>query len=393
MHTWGLPIAVWTVVAALLAWQGTEQRPTFRTATELVLIDVSVVDRDGGPVDALRSEQFEVFVDGRRRPVTQLEFVRSNNASASIRPSSAENPYAGGRVIVLTVDQGSFPMAAQASAREAATRVLTSLSPEDAVGLVSFPSGVAIPPTRDHARVEKAVNALVGHRVDLTRSRFNISAVEAAQLKAKDSLATPEIIARECRGAYIDPTCRQEVIQDGGRIADALEQQAVQSINGLHSAIDAVGTLPGRKTMILISAGLPMRPGGFPNVDAETTIIGRRAAAANINLYVFYMNVHFLRAFSAEYGRRNNTLYDDMTMFGYGLEKFSDVAGGVFSEVHVDADPFVERALRETSAGYILGVDVRPEDRDGRDHFIRVAVKGRGLTVRYRKIVKIPAAK
>ncbi len=68
--------------------------------------------------------------------------------------------------------------------------------------------------------------------------------------------------------------------------------------------------------------------------------------------------MHFLKAFSAEYGKKNNTLFDDITMFGYGLEKFADSAGGSFFQVEVNSDPFVARALRETSATYLLAVQV-----------------------------------
>jgi VWFA-related protein len=384
-------LAVLQVAVAASRQQPAQQPPTFRTSTELVSIEAHVIDRDGAPVEGLRAEDFEVFVDGRRRPLAHVQFVRSNAIAAGTgAAASPGHPFPGGRVVVLAVDQGSFPMSAQSSAREAAGLVMNSIGPEDYLGIVTFPNGAAIAPARDHAPVQQVVERIVGLRTDLVRSRFNISAVEASQLRAKDSFATQDLIARECRGAYPDPTCRQELIQDGGRVADALEQQAVLSINGLHGAIEAIGSLPGRKTMILISAGLPMRPGGVPNLDSETAAIARRAAAANINLYVFYMNVHFLRFFSAEYGKVNHTLYDDITMFGYGLEKFADVAGGSFAQVNVDADPFVARALRETSASYVLGVAVRPEDRDGKDHYIRVNVKGRGATVRYRKVVNIP---
>jgi VWFA-related protein len=384
----------WTILLALaLAFLDAkeQQTPTFRSSTELVRIDAHVVSRDGSPIEGLRAEQFEVFVDGRRRPVSFVEFIRSEATATGMGDAASPPPGSnGGRLVVLAVDQGSFPVSGQSAAREAATRVLDAVSPQDQVGFVAFPGSNALSPTLERAPLQQAVARIAGLRVDLTRSRFAISAVEASQLKSRDSMATQDVIARECRGQFPDPTCRQEVIQDGGRIADALEQQAAMSISGLHAAIDAVGSLPGRKTMILISAGLPMRPQGVPNLDSETTHIARRAAAANINLYVFYMNVHFLSAFSADYGKRNNTLYDDITMFGYGLEKFADSAGGSFFKVEVDSDPFVARALRETSASYVLGVQVRPEDRDGKDHFIRVSVKQRGATLRYRKVVTIP---
>lgn len=150
--------------------------------------------------------------------------------------------------------------------------------------------------------------------------------------------------------------------------------------------------IPGRKTLIVISAGLPMnnRPGGRPNLDAETTNIARRAAAANLNLYVFYLNVHFLRYFSPAYGKRNYSIFEDINTFATGLEKFADTAGGAFFQVEVDSDPFVERALRETTATYLLAVQVEPAEHDGKEHFIRVTTKQRGATVRYRRIVMIP---
>ena len=120
-----------------------------------------------------------------------------------------------------------------------------------------------------------------------------------------------------------------------------------------------------------------------------------QVASANVSLYVFYMNVHFIRAFSAAYGRRNYSLFEDITTFGLGLEKFADAAGGAFFQVEVDSDPFVDRALRETSAAYLLAVQPEPSDRDGKEHFIRVTVirvtvNARNSTIRFRRVLTIP---
>jgi hypothetical protein len=182
------------------------------------------------------------------------------------------------------------------------------------------------------------------------------------------------------------------LIQEGGRIADELEHQGLLTIAGLHNALDAITPLSGRKTLMVISAGLPLsnRPNARPNLDAETARIARRAAAANINLYVLYMNMHFLRYFSPEYGRKNNSIYEDIALFGAGLERFADSGGGSFFQVEVNADPFVDRAVRETSALYLVGVRTEPADHDGKEHFIRVTVKERGATVRFRRVVIIP---
>ena len=366
------------------------QNPKFRAGVDLIAIEAHVVSRDGVPIEGLEPPQFEVFIDGKRRDVAFADLVRAGTVSGQDAAATGSGVAPSRRIVLVAVDQASFPPSAQASAREAATRVLKSVVPGDYLGLVAFPEGVVVAPTQDHLQVQAAIPRISGIRTDPVRTQFNISASEASALKSRDSVATAEITNRECSRRFGDPTCKQEVIQDGGRIADALAHQAGHSINGLHGIVDALRPIEGRKTLLVISAGLPMRRGGTPDPEGETALLARRAAAANVNLYVLYMNIHFLRAFSAEYGKRNNTLFDDISMFGYGLEKFADAAGGTFFQIEVGSDPFVARALRETSAWYVLGVHARPEDRDGKDHFIRLNVRQRGSSVRYRRVVNIP---
>jgi hypothetical protein len=274
--------------------------------------------------------------------------------------------------------------------------VAAGVAPGDYLGMMTVPGDVRIAPTRDRAAIEEGIKRIGGLRGDPKSSKFNISASEASLIKSNDPMTMAEVFKRECERMFTDPTCKQEVRQDAAAIANALEQQGLTAVNGLHDVVDALESVAGRKTLIVISAGIPIsrKTGGQPNLDHELARISRRAAAANINLYVFYMNVHFLRYFSAEYGRQNHTIFDDITMFGYGLEKFADAAGGSFAQVEVDADPFVDRIMRETSAHYLLAVPTEPRDRDGKEHVIRVAVKGvRGAEIQYRKAVLVPSGK
>jgi VWFA-related protein len=389
--------AIPAAVAAVLAiWQG--QIPQFRTSTELVVIDAQVVARDGAPIAGLKPDQFEVFVDGRRRPVVSADFVGATSTVAPQGPAGVSSAVGGstvnGRTVLLAVDEHSFPVTGQQAAREAVKRVVDRISPDDFLGIVTFPGNVEIAPTRDRKPLRDMISGITGARVEIGSSKYSISATEAMALASQNSATTKEVTDRECltRQIVLDPTCPREVIQDGQRIAGALEQQGLMTIHGLHRVIDGLAKVPGRKTLIVISAGLPTnsRPGGRPNLDAETTNIARRAAAANVNLYVFYMNVHFIRYFSPEYGKRNYSIFEDITTFATGLEKFSDAAGGAFFQVEVDADPFVDRALRETSATYLIAVQPEASDRDGKEHFIRVTTKQRGATIRYRRILTIP---
>ena len=368
-----------------------QQTPTFRAGTDLVLIDTRVVGRDGTPVTGLKPDQFEVFIDGRRRAVASAEFVRGD--AAGTPPAEGSAAGADPSIVVLAVDEGSFPATARASAREAATRVVDRAAGDVYLGMIAFPSGREVAPTRDRAPMREGIVQISGVRADVLPGRFNISATEATLLKSRLPGAIKEIVDRECPPFPPDPNCPQRLIHEGSTIADTLDYQGLRTLSGLHGVLDAVAPLPGRKTLIVISAGLPLsnRPGAVSNLDAETVRIAHRAAAANINLYVFYMNVHYLRYYSAEYGKRNNTIFEDVNLFATGLEKFADSGGGSFAQIEVNANPFVDRVLREVSSFYMVGVRTEPGDHDGKEHAIRVAVKQGGTTVRYRRFVIIPA--
>lgn len=401
--SWGFPktlqifiLHVLVISSSLLAQ---DQKPQFRSSTELVLIDAQVVARDGAPIQGLKADQFEVFIDGRKRPIVSAEFVRGSVAATAAmnrdRPSAAgPNRATEGRTILLAVDENSFPVTGQEAAREAVRRVVDRVAPADYLGMVTFPGRTEIAPTLDRKPIRDAASRIIGARVEIASSQYNISATEAMMIRSKDSVGTREITNRECatRAIALDDLCPRQVIQDGQRIADSLEQQGLISIAGLQRIIAGLAEVPGRKTLMVISAGLPTtsRPGGRPNLDAETANIARQAASANVSLYVFYMNVHFIRAFSAAYGKRNYSIFEDITTFGLGLEKFADAAGGAFFQVEVDSDPFVDRALRETSAAYLLAVQPEASDRDGKEHFIRVTVKARNSTIRFRRVLTIP---
>jgi hypothetical protein len=75
------------------------QRPTYRSAVELIPIDVQVVDGGGHPLAGLAVGDFEVTIDGRKRALVSADFVDYGVASTAA-PSST------------TLDSGSRPVAA-----------------------------------------------------------------------------------------------------------------------------------------------------------------------------------------------------------------------------------------------------------------------------------------
>lgn len=169
--------------------------------------------------------------------------------------------------------------------------------------------------------------------------------------------------------------------------------QAVRSVTGLHAVAEAVREYPGRKTLIVVSAGFAVsdRMGGRPDVASEADMLGKRAAQANAVLYSLHLDVSFLQAFSSPNAARElQTVFRNSQILARGLEQFTATGGGSLITVPTGPDSALQRLLRETSAFYLVGVEPLPEHRDGELHRIQVRVSERGATVRARTSVVIP---
>jgi hypothetical protein len=171
-----------------------------------------------------------------------------------------------------------------------------------------------------------------------------------------------------------------------------LEMQAARSFAGLREVIGAVAGIEGRKTVVVLSAGIPTgdRSGGRLYMRSDAIQAGRDAAAAGILLYTLHLNSAFLDAFSPDAPSAQQTAMREAGVYAKGLDVFNGTAGGTFLEVNTSADFAIARMMRETSAYYLLGVEVEPADRDGRSHRIQVKVNQRGSLVRNRASVVIP---
>ena len=163
------------------------QGPSFRTGIDLVAVDVSVVDKNGRPVDDLLAPDFLVKIDGNQRRVVSADLVKVDVEAArkpqvdktqSLYTSNLTPP--NGRRIVLAIDQVRIGPGSLRPVLDAASRFLDRLSPLDQVSLVAFPEpGVRVDFTNDKVRLRRALQRLVGHAPRSTARRHSISVSEA----------------------------------------------------------------------------------------------------------------------------------------------------------------------------------------------------------------------
>jgi VWFA-related protein len=408
---WSVARLLPCVLAVWAALVHAQQAPVFRSGVELITVEVSVVDRSGNPLRSLRSDQFEVTVDGRPRRVVSAELVDhapvgvvawGTSPVQTIRPSysmndDASTPVSPGRLIFLAVDQASFRAAGAKAAMEAAKRFIDRLQPSDRVGLVAYPPpGPSVGASKNHVAAREALGKIIGTAEPLkSTGSYNVSLAEAIDIRAGDMMALQMVVDRECRGLRGPELqmCSDSVRTEAQSIGLTAETQSSRSLLGLRALVEGLGRIPERKTVVVISAGLPLslRVGGGLNPQVEINAIARLAANANANIYVLHIDSGFLDAFSASERRITESPMRDSSMLAAGLESVAAASGGTLVRVIAAADGAFDRVLRETAASYLLGIEPEESDRNGKAHTIRVEAKVPNAQVRSRREFTLPA--
>ncbi len=410
-------IAAVAALARAAAFGGAEapppQVPAFKSGVELIAVDVSVVDKAGHPIRSIRPDQFDVRIDGQPRRVVSadlVDHVPAAGAAAAAKnvplPAYSSNDAPGtpvpvGRLIFVAVDQGSFRPAGTRGATEASRRFIGRLQPQDRIGLATFPPpGPTVPASTDHEAARSALQRVVGRGESIASTvvQASLSLAEAIDIEARDERTFARVSEREC-GESKSPmfaSCQENLRLEARGIAARAEIQARRTLSGLRGVVAGLAAIQERKTLVLISGGLPVadRFGGGLDTQAEIASIAREAAVTNTNIYILLVDSTFQEAFSAEQANPNDTLARDVAIIGTGLEVMAGASGGSLFRVAAGADSAFDRILTETAASYVLGVEPAAADRNGKPHAIKVNVNVPGAQVRSRRevVVASPAA-
>ena len=107
--------ALAAVLSAAILLSGQEPqppKPTFKSAVDLVPVDVSVLDSNGRPVSDLTASDFTLAVDGKPRRIVSAQFISvDRNVEAAAPPPVEYTSNAGatgGRLVMLVIDAGSI---------------------------------------------------------------------------------------------------------------------------------------------------------------------------------------------------------------------------------------------------------------------------------------------
>ena len=394
----------WFSCAAVIAATavGTARQPTFRSGVDLVTVDAAVLDGDGRPVAGLRAEDFRIEVDGRSRPIVAAHFVSQAASSEAFRVASAEHFSSNegadaGRVVVVAVDEGHIRRLEGRPALAAAAHFIDTLPAADRIGVVGLTRADGVILTRDRPALRRRLEALSGNG-DLMLQQLNLGLSEALEIADGNRSRLGDAVLRECGRALTEyvstaraaddavgrDACPEQVEQESRGIAQHAHLQARLSLTGLEALIDRLASIPGSKTIVLVSEGMIVDP---RRVDLSR--LTALAQAARVTIYGLQLEVPM---FEAAQERVSPTLVRDRQVRHDGVTLVTGAArGAVFRQVGSDPKPF-DRIARELSGYYLIAFEALDAERDGRSHRVRVALaKGRG-EVRARASFTMPAA-
>jgi VWFA-related protein len=348
-----LVLALVVSVASVAAQQAPAEQaqgqrpPTIRTGTNLVRVDVTVLDQRGDPVKDLTADDFHIEEDGIAQPVQSFQLVEASGDPASAdEPSlpirSAEHARAEAaredvRIFLIFWDEYHLhPFVSSIAAREALSDfVLNAFGPRDLVALMDplMPSE-SIRFTRDRRELADAIRKLNGRRGVYMPAR---------SVMEEEMLRRPQGVDR----------VRYEV-----------------TMTALKAAAVFLGTLrEGRKSILFVSEGTWRMGTGTP---LQREVI---QAANEHNAAIYTMDPRGL-------GPRPSDMLMDLA---------NSTGGQAIVNTNAPAR-FLKQIVKHASAYYLLGYSANTPPSDGRFHKVRVKVKRRDLDVRARSGYWAPSA-
>lgn len=400
-----LPLAALVLAcpAALRAQSQQPSPPTFRSGTEIVRLDVRIVDESGRPVRDLRADEIEVIEEGHTRPVVLFQRLSDpgdallDAARRTIGGEVSTNQGAPrGQLYILIFDQAHITPGNEQRARAAAARFLTTrVQPGDRVALYGIPGpGPQIDFTTNVAgviaelskirgglerfsygavgpmRIQEALEVTRGNQEVLNRVVERLSSERAGT----DVLAGVGVNAPGAAGGG-DPALFQMLVQEDARgMVARADQQARNFLLMFADVIRLLRLADGRKNVILFSEGF-----FADNISRELEQVAAAAAES-------YTVIHTL-----DLNRRQIDIREQEALGGDQFNEIQSRLGALGSlsaetdgTLMIDASAALDRSLArvaENSRDYYL-VGFEPARREaGPYRRVRVRVTRPGVRV------------
>jgi VWFA-related protein len=395
---------------------------SLKSFSRMVLVDVVVKDSNGKPVPGLKADDFELLEDGQPQKIISF-------AHDSAPPQSAINADPG--------DASDFVTNQKDKALAPPAMIVLDLLNTAPADRMSAREALAKFVQQKMRRGETVALFVLGHKLELLQDfSRDPQAVAAAVAGSQRALGAPEIRREAAQAAYTSSDMGGEDALSAkmADLARAISQnekevQAHRAISRVNDTLAAMRSLarfgarhPGRKSLVWLSSGFPfylftdMGLTGFETelrqtsnllasaqvavypVDARgLAVIGERDPqdrARTINMVdpkekVYRLSTESISSESRGRSRLTENSYleaaFDFNQSQDTMKEVADLTGGTAYMNRNDIDVAIAQALDDNRDTYTLGYYPLKKDFNNRFRRIKVRLKNREASLRYRK--------
>jgi VWFA-related protein len=354
-------------------------QPAIRVTSKMVQLSVIVHDKDGNPVSGLKKEDFKLYDQGQLQKVAffseQTNILRTQATTTGDSPSTqhaytnreTQDASYSGSVTAILLDKlntwawdmdkklhNNVPMNDMPIAMTEVTKFLRQVQPQDRVAIYGLSDKLYS--LRDFT-----------NDVDLLLTTMG---------------AEPENENRKTAEAWVQALGPRRDILDPEY--GAYEIRAIETVAAFRAIAKHLSGIPGRKTLIWVTAGFVRSDGsraGVRSFAPEISTAIRALADANIAVYPVdsrgLIGPNMIRM-------DHNSLAPRRAEFNT-MNQFAEETGGVALYNTNDIAGSIRKSIDDSRVSYLLGYYPSNDQWDGAFREIKVKVGRSGLDVRTRK--------
>lgn len=423
-----LPFAVGLFAFPAFAQQASPTPPddqVVRISTDLIQIDVTVVDKNGKVVNGLGPDDFEVFENGERQSISNLSFISRRRSGSTLTDSSAIPGSAGEAIspqvrqgfarstIAIVVDDLNLSFASVYYTRKALRQFVDEqMQPDDLVAIIRTGGSVGALQqfTSDKRLLHAAIEKIRWN--PMTSSADSLTAVSQTDTDVTDRFLRESMLMegggrtskqRTVRLNQDNVTDRKQTDYEVSKNNNSKENNFYMqsSLGTIRYIISSMKSLPGRKTMMLFSDGIAIGNDANKSGNADVFEYLREVAevANRSSVVVYTFDTKGMRQMSITASDNTYEIIDghraqkervrmrDFKDSQDGLVYFASRTGGKALLDSNDLNAGIQRALDEEAGYYLLAYLPDSETFDSekrRFNKLEVRVRRPDLNVGYR---------